>query len=73
VHPAEDYDVCRCSGCGLGQPERISDEVGNILNLRNLVVVRENDSVLFLLQPQNLLCQFSVSVELEALGHGKSQ
>src|SRR3972149_4183638 len=20
VHPAEDYDVCRCSGCGLGQP-----------------------------------------------------
>ena len=43
------------SAAHAGQPERVADEVGDVLDLGNLVVVGEDHRVAFLRQRQHLL------------------
>ena len=45
MHPGKDDDVrIRCSS--LLKAQAVADVVGNILNIRLLIVVRQNDGVL---------------------------
>ena len=45
MHPAKDDHVRRRLRCLTGEPEGITNEIGDVLNLRALVVVSEDDRV----------------------------
>jgi hypothetical protein len=54
VHATEDDHIRVCL-CGLlGQPERIAYEVRDVLNFRDLIVVREDHRVAVLAHPIDL-------------------
>ena len=45
MHPGEDDDIGAGLGCLLGKAEGIAHIIGHILNLRDLVVVGQDDGV----------------------------
>ena len=62
MHPAEHDHLGGRAGCLPGEPKRIADEIGDILNFRPLVVVRENDGIPRLRQGTNFRRQRRIVV-----------
>jgi hypothetical protein len=57
VHATEDDDISRCCGSLAGEPQRVADIVGDILNFGTLIVVGEHHGVAGPGKPANLSLQ----------------
>ena len=57
MNPTEHDDIGWRCGRLLRQPERIAHVIGDLLDFRDLVIVREDDRVELLLERKNFACQ----------------
>ena len=57
MHAAENNDIGAGLGGLLGQSKRIAHEIRDILDLRHLVIVSEDDGIQLLLERKNFLRQ----------------
>jgi len=65
VNACEDNDIGIGLGCLLAQAEAVADVIGDILNLRFLVVVGQDDSIAFFFQLVDLGCEVEGGVYVE--------
>ena len=59
---AKKDDLGLCPGGLIAQAQRVPDEIGDVLELGHLIVVREDNSVPLLLELRNLLHEVETKV-----------
>src|SRR5215467_3780430 len=65
MHATKHDHVSICPTSSLRQSQAIPDKIRNILNLRNLIIVRENHRVPLTLQTENLLNQLRMTIPVD--------
>src|SRR3954465_13588186 len=73
MHATEDDRVRVCSGRLATQPEARAGEVRDVLDLRHLVVVRQDDRVLLLRERANFTLQRGKVFESQKWLHGSPE